>query len=254
MADPFGDSHLKTPWSVILSAQGADPETRRACLEYLIGLYREPARRFIQSYLVNGGFPGHDDDADDLTQAFFTHFLEKGILDILDQEKGAFRAFLRKSLANFVKSATRERKRHAPTGVLTRLGEPRDDATADDAPLPASQQRDPDMHSPEEIFDRACAKRLINDAVAAFRQQCLDRRQSHYFTVFERHLWQPEQFGNPSYRESAEALGRTEKDVTNHLHRAKRAFHKLLLERVRQTVATDEAADAELDELRRIYL
>ena len=66
-----------THWSVILRARGGAGEAREA-LEDLCRTYRTPVLAYIRR-CVRGG-----DAAEDLTQAFFVHFLEKETFSVAD--------------------------------------------------------------------------------------------------------------------------------------------------------------------------
>ena len=96
--DPAPDAWQfpSTRWSLILAARGrADPRAREA-LAALCGAYWYPLYAFIRRR-------GHDpDQAQDLTQEFFTRFLREGFLDTVDPGRGRFRAFLLAACKNFL--------------------------------------------------------------------------------------------------------------------------------------------------------
>ena len=110
-----------------------------------------------------------------------------------------FKLLFPSAQGNFVVDQLRQASRHRSNGVLTRLGEggqtearellwgqtgshdestPVPEAVADRLPA-----------TPEEEFERAWARALVEQAVAVFRQECADRRREPHFAVFERHLW-----------------------------------------------------------------
>ena len=98
-----------TQWSEVLAARdGSGTEARRA-LESLCQTYWQPLYAYIRHQ-------GHGpDEARDLTQGFFTEFLEKDFLADVDPEKGRFRAFLLASLRHFL-SHEREREQALKRG------------------------------------------------------------------------------------------------------------------------------------------
>ena len=63
-------------------------------------------------------------------------------------------------------------------------------------------------------------------AVAAFRAHCEARGLEHYWTVLDRHDLRPREFGDPSQDETAAVLGRTRRDVTNWLARARKVLRR----------------------------
>src|SRR5438874_906756 len=84
-----------TRWSLIVQARGDGP-LARAALETLCQAYWFPLYAFVR----RSGYSQHD--AEDLTQAFFTHVLASDFIGRAMPEKGRFRSFLLVSLRNFV--------------------------------------------------------------------------------------------------------------------------------------------------------
>lgn len=235
MSEPLGA--LSTPWTMIEAAQRPDapPELRCHCLEALLTRYRDPVRDYFAHFGVTD-----PNDRDDLAQAFFLRFLEQDWLDRLDRSRGSLRGFLMAALRNFVLKERQRASRRHPESPLTRLVSSGHIAES----LAVSSADDPDRN-----FSREWARLLMVDAVAAFRADCQLHGLGHYFAVFERHDLHPDQFGHPSYEATAQALGCSRRDVTNHLTRARKRFSKTLRACVRQTVATDEQAEEELAQL-----
>lgn len=86
-----------THWSVVLSA-GRDSSGARESLELLCQTYWYP----LYAYIRRRGQDAHA--AQDLTQEFFTRFLESRALRGLDRERGRFRAFLLAAMNHFLAS------------------------------------------------------------------------------------------------------------------------------------------------------
>src|SRR5262245_30448005 len=81
-----------TPWTVVLQArQGGEEALLRLCQIYWSPLY---------SFIRRRGHPGAE--AQDLTQAFFAHFLEHRALQTVTPIKGRFRSFLLVALKHFL--------------------------------------------------------------------------------------------------------------------------------------------------------
>src|SRR5579871_4802797 len=92
-----GASFTPTHWSVVLAAAGhGDSTSARDALERLCRNYWVPIYAFVRRQ----GHSPHD--AQDLTQEFFAHLLEKNYLAGVDQAKGRFRSFLLASLKHFL--------------------------------------------------------------------------------------------------------------------------------------------------------
>lgn len=246
----------RTPWTVILAMRPGTPEERNALLGHLYEHYRNPVMHFIQARL---GLPPEpiSDDADDLAQAFFLHFIENNLLDRLDPERGSFRAFMKKSLVHFVVDERRREARQRPDAVLTRLRQQsiseagRLEEAVGNRPVVGVVDRTP--LTPEEHFDRAWALGELNRAIAAFRQECGDRKVPHYFQVFERLSLLPADETPPSHEALAAEMGKSIKDIANYHHRARQKFKAVLLEIIAGHTLDEDAAREDLVRFRNLF-
>ena len=97
---PANTGHFSTThWSLIVRAGVKDRPSSRGALEALCRRYWFPIYAFIR----REGSGVHD--AQDLTQAFFTRFLEKDYLQDVDRTRGKFRSFLLASVRHFLANA-----------------------------------------------------------------------------------------------------------------------------------------------------
>src|SRR5262249_15873623 len=85
-----------THWSVVLTSQQTSSPDGAAALELLCRTYWYP----LYAYVRRQGYS--PEDAQDLTQAFFEQFLEKGSVQLADRGRGKFRSFLLTSLKHFL--------------------------------------------------------------------------------------------------------------------------------------------------------
>src|SRR6266404_3767306 len=85
-----------THWSVILAAGSSKSPQAQQALETLCGRYWYP----LYAFLRREGLNSHD--AQDLTQDFLTHFLDKDYLADVDRGRGKFRSFLLAALRHFL--------------------------------------------------------------------------------------------------------------------------------------------------------
>ena len=86
-----GGGHFPpTHWSAVLAARSDDPGERSRALDLLIAAYWKPVYKYIR---IRWNKPR--EDAQDLTQEFFTRVIEKGFLDRYDPAKARLRTFLR---------------------------------------------------------------------------------------------------------------------------------------------------------------
>jgi RNA polymerase sigma-70 factor (ECF subfamily) len=89
-----------THWSVVLEAQGQSPAAQEA-LEKLCRTYWRPVYGFIRRRGMR------TEEAEDLTQGFFSLLLERRDLDAVRKEKGRLRSYLLTSLKHFLASEQR---------------------------------------------------------------------------------------------------------------------------------------------------
>jgi hypothetical protein len=94
-SNPLQDSGFATThWSVVVAAgQGHSPQAAEA-LERLCRTYWYPLYTFIRRHVPKA------QDAEDLTQEFFTRFLAKEYFGRADPARGRFRSFLLACLKN----------------------------------------------------------------------------------------------------------------------------------------------------------
>src|SRR3954468_24046326 len=85
-----------TQWTLVLAARGDSSPDSSAALAGLCGAYWQP----LYAYVRRRGYSV--EDAQDLTQSYFSRLLEKRFLDQADGRRGRFRSFLLASLKNFI--------------------------------------------------------------------------------------------------------------------------------------------------------
>ena len=89
-----------THWSVVIEAQGQSPAAQEA-LEKLCRTYWRPVYGFIRRQ------GARQEEAEDLTQGFFSLLLERRDFDAVRKEKGRLRSYLLTSLKHFLISEQR---------------------------------------------------------------------------------------------------------------------------------------------------
>jgi len=234
-------SHFRTTaWSVVASAQDRTSPDSQASLQYLCKRYWKPVYRYVR----RRGFD--HETARDLTQDYFARFLEKGLVEAVDRNRGRFRTFLLTTLSRFLSREYHKARRRPRTVPLTLPVTDEDEREPERAELAADG-------TPEEEFNRSWARSLILESLRRMRETCTDGNRAEYCRVFLAYIESATDTEPKSYRELAELLGLSETDVTNYLHRGRNIFHKLLREEVRQSVISEDEIDKELSELRRYF-
>lgn len=206
--------------------------------EYALQRYWQPLYTFIRS-------KGHEAEAArDLTQAFFTLFLEKRFLDRIDRERGTFRAFLRAAAGHFLSNEWHRAQTQKRGSGAKPLPLDFEDAEARFA-LTESGQADPGL-----IFDRQWARTVLDNALARLEQGYADAGNAVLFAQLRGYL--TDKKGGLPYPELSMALGMSEGAARVAVHRMRRRYGDLVRAEVAQTVADSEDLDEEIRYLIRI--
>jgi len=209
---------------MVLGAKTNHDERYRQTLDELIRVYWRPVYVYIRST-----WGKTNEDAKDLTQAFFVHLMSRKFFAKVAPEIGRFRTFLKACVKNFVNSSEASEKALKRGGRRIRLS-----LDLSDAVLPEMSER----ASPEEAFDREWSKTVMKEALVRLLVTYREENREVYFRVFEAYdlLTDPK----PSYKQLADRLGIKETDVTNFLAHARRRLRALAEELIGDTVATEE--------------
>jgi RNA polymerase sigma-70 factor (ECF subfamily) len=228
---------VTTQWSLVLAAARNDTTKAQAALEKLCRTYWYP----LYAYVRRRGYAPQD--AQDLTQAFFTRLLERHWLNAADRERGHFRTFLLTAMSRFLADEwdkARAQKRgggvaHVPvqldtSGAESRYGcEPVDDST------------------PEQIYERRWAMTLLDTVLKRLSAEYEEEGKGEQFGVLSSCLTGDRE--KQPYTELAERLGINEGAVKVAVHRLRKRYRKLLRAEIAQTLAAGEDVDEELHHL-----
>lgn len=222
----------QTTWGLVSQLQKAR-EQRQQGLETLCTRYWRP----IYAY-VRRAWRKSNEDAKDLTQAFFLWLMDGEALAGYDPSQSNFRFYLKGLLRNFVRNseqALRRLKRGGDAAHLPLQTELRDLADV----LP-----DEGAESPDEAFDRAWTYELLERATERARAHWLESGRELRQKVFEAYELAPagEQ---PTYGGVAEALGIKVTDVRNHLYAARERIREEVRAELRETVSNPAQLEEE---------
>ena len=146
---------VTTQWGLVTTASTKGAAEARMALDTLYRTYCYPIYAFIRR---RGYGP---QDAQDLTQDFFVHLLEKGTLGRADRQRGRFRSFLLGALDHFLAHAA-ERARARKRG-----GDCQFVYLDDDAAETCYQLAAPEGMTAEKTFETRWAATLIEAALDA---------------------------------------------------------------------------------------
>lgn len=225
-----------TRWSVVLAARGSDPERAKAAMSTLCGQYWFPLYAFLRSRRHS------PEEAEDLTQGFFAHLLEKESLRHVDPGRGRFRGFLLASCKNYVADQRTRGQAKKRGGGEVPLSLDREDAEG------RLRYEPIDDLTPERIFERQWALAVIERALANLRERYESAGKAEHFDVMKVFL-SGEKRPMP-HSEVAERLGLSELAVKVAVHRLRKRFRDSLHDEIAQTVSGESEVD---DELRALY-
>lgn len=225
-----------THWTIIsTAARGTESlETHRA-LESLCQGYWFP----LYAYLRQRGYG--KDQAEDYTQAFFAHLLEKHGLQNVEPGKYRFRSYLLAALNNFVIDDWR-RKQSPKRGKGKRILS---------LQIEEAEHRyslDPiDDLTPERMFDRSWALTVIRRALDVLRSEYESAGKQRLFDGLKGQIT-PNQAARP-YREAAAELGISENVARVTVHRMRARLGELVRNEVAETVSSSQELEDEIGEL-----
>jgi RNA polymerase sigma-70 factor (ECF subfamily) len=235
-AEPnFESAHGQFPttrWSLIVST-GQQPTTQaREALAYLCARYWYPLYVFARRRTAR------IEDAQDLTQGFFTCLLEKDSLKDFDRERGRFRAYLLAAFRHFIANE-RDRERTQKRGggqILISLD------------LQEGERRyilEPDHDlTPEKLYERRWATTLLDRALERLARE--SRQLSHFDRLRVFLTGEP---ASVRYSELASELGISEGALKVAVHRLRRKFREVVRAEIADTVASPQEVKEEMQYL-----
>lgn len=222
--------------TLIHAAQGAPGADAYQALSTLCAAYWYP----IYAYLRRSGH-GHE-EAEDLTQGFFTRMLDKHSLRGFDRERGRFRSFLLGALKHFIaneRDAARAQKRGGGQAHI-----PLDEVLHADARYRLEPRSD---LTPDRIFERQWALTVLARAQDAMRAEAAHHGKDAQFERLKGLLVGEDT--DAGYRALAAELNITEGALKVAVHRLRQRFREVLREEIAHTVADPQQVGAELRDL-----
>jgi RNA polymerase sigma-70 factor (ECF subfamily) len=211
--------------SVVQALASDDAGERTRAFDTLVAIYWKPLYKHARLSLHRS-----PEDAEDLTQAFFTKVYERDSLANFDPHKAAFRTYLRMLFERYAANETKAALRIKRGGGSTLLDF--ENAEAELATLTASA-------SPDEVFYRDWVGSVFALAIARLRQSVSDEQ----FAIFEAYDLADD--GSVSYRDLALQFSVPETTITNTLSAVRRKFREAVLETLRDATSSDDEFRAE---------
>lgn len=215
--------------SIVVALASADAAERTRAFDTLVACYWKPLFKYARV-----AWRRDREDAEDLTQSFFTRAFEKESLGAYDPAKASFRTFLRLLFDRHVSNEWKAGQRLKRGG-----GEVHLDFDSAEAEI----GRESATATPEEYFQREWVRSVFALAVERLRERCTAERKDVHFAIFE--IYDLEGDREASYRELAVRFDLPETQVTNYLAAMRRRFREIVLDALREVTATDEEFRAE---------
>jgi RNA polymerase sigma-70 factor (ECF subfamily) len=236
-----------TVWSDILAAANPNSPQYRECLDRLFRVYWKPVYAYVRA-----AWRKSNEDAKDLTQAFFTHLLEKDTMARLRPERGSFRGYVKIALSHFLIDADRHESVRRPKGPVFHLD-------AREAELDRIEPAAPG-DTPEKVYDREWFRSVLDRAVDDLRIELVQEGKATWFDIFRMYCLEPgglasgtretvvmgDETPGITYDLVARRFGVSETQVRHYLAHCRGALRRLLRKRVREYTAREEDVDPEL--------
>lgn len=201
-------------------------------LETLCARYWKPVYSYIRIAWAKS-----NEDAKDLTQAFFAWLVEEDALRRYEPARGGFRPYLKVLLRRFVGHAERDLHR------LKRGGGARVFSLDGDAPSLPELAGDSAAADPEKAFERVWLEEVVQQSIGRVRERCIRLGKETRFRVYEAFALAtgPAQ---PSYADLAGRFGVTIGEVEKSLYLVREEIRQ----EMRATLAQGAGSDRELED------
>jgi RNA polymerase sigma factor (sigma-70 family) len=226
-----------TRWDLVLNSGDVGAPQHPRALAELCSLYWYPLYTFARYK----GFS--EDDAEDLTQSFFLHLVEKTALKQAHPHRGRFRSFLLTCFQNYV-STHRQYASAAKRGGGHEL-----------ISLDAQQSKERycleriDDLTAATVFDAHWARILIDRVMMRLSEEYRRQNKASAFERLRVHLNLKGDETTGSYEKSAKELGLSPAAVKTLVCRMRKRFAALLRNEVAKTVLDPADIDAEIHAL-----
>jgi len=236
-----GQAFLTTHWSLIDDAGAREGDDKAALIELLLARYWKP----VYCYLRRWGLG--NEEAKDLTQGFFHEVvLGRNLIEQADRTKGRFRTFLLVALNRYLINAREKHgaRKRTPRGGLVSLD------VVDMANLPSAMT----TLTPEDTFTYAWVSALLDQVLRDVQAECRQDGKTVHWQVFRDRVLCPVMHGGeaPAMESLCEKYGIPHStQASNMIVTVKRRFRALLAQRLRDSVMSDEEAEAEFQEIKR---
>ncbi|TAG10354.1 MAG: sigma-70 family RNA polymerase sigma factor [Verrucomicrobia bacterium] len=223
-----------TRWSLIARASDLDPDGQKA-LEYLCQAYWPP----LFAYVMRHGL--EREDAQDVTQEFFSHLLEKGWLSRADIDRGKFRTFLLSAMQCHIDQYWRARMTQKRGGGKSFFSL-NESLVAHEIQHALCATR---PLSPEEAYDHRWALAVLGRALERLRMETATAGKAEWFLQMRPFLCEEARDGD--YQVPAAALGLSTNAFAQAVQRLRGRYRQAVRAEIAGTVLDPEMIDEEME-------
>jgi len=227
-----------TVWDCLRLLQGPESAETKTAFDQVVRWYWKPVYRAIRL-----GWNKSNEDAKDLTQAFFLTMFTREALAKADPARGKFRTLLKTAIRNFVSNEQRNSQAVKRGGEFTTLSLDFDD---DPPAVPAPGS------SPEEILDREWARVLLTTALDGLKEEMKGEREVHH-RMFEACDLRGPGIPAPSHGELAAQFAMTEGEIKRSLHKTRDRLKEMVVREVRKYAQDETEVWEELESLMKLW-
>ena len=229
-----------TRWSLVLSARDKSAPDGAVALADLCRAYWFPLYTFIRRRSRDS------QEAQDLTQGFFTRLLEKDFLDDVQPERGRFRSFLLAAVRHFVSNEWDKQRADKRGGKRWHVS-----LNAMDVDWESGESRyltvPAQNLTPERLFERQWALALLERVLMRLRDEYVATgKQDHFETL---HPFLSTDRENANYSDASNSLNCTVEAARAAARRLRQRYRQLLRDEIADTVALPEQIDEEIRHL-----
>lgn len=214
----------ETRWTALRALTSGEADARRLGWEVVSKLYWQPVQSYIRAKWSSG-----EQDANDATQNFFAHVIERETFAKFEADKSRFRHFLRVCLDRFLINEYKAGLAQKRGGGLVSSIE---ESGKDGGPLDPA---DPD--SLDELFEQEWRRSLFEAAIRDVESLAVTDTAKQQFTLFRRYDIERGSAEKITYEDLAREFDLSVTTVTNHLHAMRTKVRLALLDRLRSITA-----------------
>jgi len=224
-----------TQWSVVLAAGEMGRHESRMALAQLCETYWYPVYAYVRRRVDNVH------EAQDLTQAFFCHLLEKQAIARADRSRGRFRSFLVTALKNFLNNEWQKARAEKRGGGKPELSLDFDSGESRYQIEPSHEL------TPERLYERRWVLTLLDQVLERLRIELVEAGKAEHFEHFKGAL--TGEATAADYERAAEAIGITPAAAKQAAYRMRKRYRQFFREEVARTVANEADVDDEIGRL-----